>query len=435
MARPQAKPPPTNYQILQVHPAAPLDLITAAYWRLVSQVHTAGRSDKAAEIAVYHLTRSYQVLANPQTRSEYDSSIGIPAQPGAPHLPVHPRASWMSSFLSGKPDMTELGGDDVDYYELLRLDPLANAGIAAEAYLVMRNYYLRLIERAGASRELIDLLAEGFEVVSDAKRRREYDRNLKARRRAASAKPAIVNGRHAAAAQKRGKDTDSGEEFAERLTRPKRTARARTATNGRGPAARSSPKVQPSDAHDVVEPASIKIVRSLASGLRLGGKHSISLARKASQTLRDVLVDDREAPVSVIDLTPKEEEALLERLSSFPDTVVPSETKPKASRSGVLARLSIIDGPGLGRSFDVDSVPFTLGEDDVCDITLPGLALQQARLLHRDGQFVLFSLTDEPKTSIHGNAVAWAVLENGDSFEIGPYQLTFEAATLAATRA
>jgi hypothetical protein len=159
----------------------------------------------------------------------------------------------------------------------------------------------------------------------------------------------------------------------------------------------------------------------------------LSLARKASSLLRNVLVDDdEEVPVSVIDLTPEEEEALLDRLSSFPDATLPSETQPRASRSGALAHLSIVDGPGFGTTFDVDAVPCTLGEDDACDITLPGLALQQARLLHRDGQFVLFSLTDEPKTSIHGNSIAWAVLGDGDSFAVGPYLLKFESPSLAA---
>jgi hypothetical protein len=133
----------------------------------------------------------------------------------------------------------------------------------------------------------------------------------------------------------------------------------------------------------------------------------------------------------VIDLTPDEEEALLDRLSAFPDATLPSETQPNPLGPGALAQLSIVEGPGFGTTFDVDAVPCTLGEDDSCDITLPGLAVQQARLLHRDGQFVLFSLTDEPKTSIHGDSVAWAVLEDGDSFEVGPYLLKFEAPSLA----
>jgi hypothetical protein len=94
--------------------------------------------------------------------------------------------------------------------------------------------------------------------------------------------------------------------------------------------------------------------------------------------------------------------------------------------------LSIVEGPGFGTILDIEAVPCTLGEDDSCDITLPGLARQQARLLHRDGQFVLFSLTDEPKTSIHGDSVAWAAIEDGDSFSVGPYLLKFQSPSLTA---
>jgi curved DNA-binding protein CbpA len=331
----------------------------------------------------------------------------------------------------------------VDYYELLRLDPLANAGIAAEAYLVMRNYYLRLIEQTGASRELVELLADGYELISDPAKRREYDRSRKVRTRAREGEAAVAA---AEAAEGSGAGTKTRRTGAQRSiakTAPaarknraaapsKKSAPARAGTNGHGPDSAHPPKETP----EVFEPISVKLVRSLAFGsatvLRLGSKHSISFARKASQTLRDVLVDDQEVPVSIIDLTPDEEEALLTRLSSFPDTVAPSETQPDASNSGALARLSILDGPGLGRAFEVDSIPFTLGEDDSCDITLPGLAAQQARLLHRNGQFVLFSLTDDPKTSIHGDSVAWAVLEDGDSFEVGPYVLKFESPSLGA---
>jgi curved DNA-binding protein CbpA len=444
MARSQPKPPPTHYQILQVHPAAPLELITAAYWRLVSQVHTAGRSDKAAEIAVYHLTCSYQVLANHQSRLEYDTSVGIEVRPGAPPLPAHPRTSWLSSLLSTPPP-AEAGDTDVDYYELLRLDPLANPGIVAAAYHVMQNHYFRLVEKAGVSRELVDLLAESYEVISDARRRKEYDRSRKARRRALARavklamqverNGASANGRDDTTAGPADRAVNPSEGSPGAVKRSKATSRRRSASSG-GQRATIRPDAPPGT-HSDPEPASIKVARSLALGsatvLRLGGKQSYRLARKTSQLLRNVLVDDdEEVPVSVIDLTPMEEEALLERLSSFPDAALPSETKPKAYGSGALAHLSIVEGPGFGTTFDVDAVPCTLGEDDACDITLPGLALQQARLLHRDGQFVLFSLTDEPRTSIHGDSVAWAVLEDGDSFAVGPYLLKFESPSLTA---
>jgi hypothetical protein len=181
----------------------------------------------------------------------------------------------------------------------------------------------------------------------------------------------------------------------------------------------------------------MEFVRSLAANsaaaLRMGGKGSINLARKASQTLRDVLLDVE--PLEEDGLTAEEERVLLGRLSSVPEAPAPVRTIPPVYQNGLLARLTVTGGPGLGTAFDVDAVPFTLGEDEGCDIALPGLASEQARLLHRDGQFVLFSLTDEPKTSVHGDTIAWAVLQDGDSFEIGPYRLRFESPSVSAAPA
>ena len=67
-------------------------------------------------------------------------------------------------------------------------------------------------------------------------------------------------------------------------------------------------------------------------------------------------------------------------------------------------------------------------------MVLPGLAAQQARLLHQNGHFILYSLSDEPRTSVHGESVTWAVLQDGDSFEIGPYQLRFDSVSMPAVK-
>src|SRR5438445_606237 len=156
-----------------------------------------------------------------------------------------------------------------------------------------------------------------------------------------------------------------------------------------------------------------------------GGKNSISVVGKASQMLRNILLDVE--PQTEDGLSPEEEEALLERLSQMPEATDPADPEPRSMRIGPLARLTLIGGPGLGREFEVEAVPFTLGEDAGCDIALPGLAAQQARLLHQNGHFILYSLSDEPGTSIHGESVNWAVLQHGDSFEIGPYQMRFDS--------
>src|SRR5881397_3349807 len=163
MARSPSKAGPTHYQILQVHPAAPLDLITAAYWRLVGQAQTAV-PDKASEVAVYHLTRSYQL---------------------PPQVPKRRKSSWVSAIWQTEPGSAPAEDPGVDYYELLRLDPLANPAIIAEAYTSIRNCYLRLVELGKVTPALVDLLEEAHEVISDPERRRQYDRARK------KAKPSI----------------------------------------------------------------------------------------------------------------------------------------------------------------------------------------------------------------------------------------------------
>src|SRR5438034_3204463 len=178
MARSPSKAGPTHYQILQVHPAAPLDLITAAYWRLVGQAQTAV-PDKASEVAVYHLTRSYQVLADSHSRAEYDVFLGIPSDQLPPQVPKRRKSSWVSAIWQTEPGSAPAEDPGVDYYELLRLDPLANPAIIAEAYTSMRNSYLRMVELGKVTPGLVELLEEAHEVISDPERRRHYDKARK----------------------------------------------------------------------------------------------------------------------------------------------------------------------------------------------------------------------------------------------------------------
>jgi curved DNA-binding protein CbpA len=470
MVRSSSRISPTHYQILQVHPAAPLELITAAYWRLVSLALSEGNSGKASEIAVYHLTRSYQVLASATARTEYDHSLGIATAPLRPQLPRRGISPWMPALWEAEPEDRFAG---VDYYSFLRVDPLANPAIISEAYTVMRNCYLRMVEQMQVRPELISQFEEAYRVLSDPERRRVYDQARRRQRRLT----ALNNAARKSSTQKSPAQTPDaqkpqGEASPIRKSQKQNgKRRAQRASNANGsavgvagvaPAAAKTPaapkKLSPrpttvgpaspdksSRNGSGVEPPQIpgeetpgiqfkEVVRSLAAGsaavLRRGGIGSISLAKKASQTLRGALLDVE--PLAQDGMTPDEEQVLLDRLSAVPGSSPPAETAPPASDSGLLARLTLIGGPGFGTAFDVSAVPFTLGEDEGCDIALPGLAAEQARLLHRNGQFVLYSLTDEPKTSIHGDSIAWAVLQDGDSFEMGPYRLRFDAATVSA---
>jgi hypothetical protein len=328
--------------------------------------------------------------------------------------------------------------------------------------------------------ELMGLFEEAHEVISDPNRRRLYDQTRKKTPKAApSETPAHANG-HAPAAKGRRRKAAAADVAPARPAPATATARTPKESPPRkkapepAPAAPRStrngkpqPQVAP-PAGEEVQADRLEFVRSIASTsatvLRIGGKGSFNLAKKASEALRDVLMDVE--PLEEDGLTPDEERVLMDRLSSVPPGTAlppaavdppaqiiapaanepsqkttrlpevprdrtPAGAVPPPSRRAPLARLVITQGPSRGKSFDVEAVPFTIGGDEGCDVALPGLAAEQARLLHRDGDFVLYSLSDEPKIKVEGDAIAWIVLHDGDSVEVGPYRLRFESTSVS----
>lgn len=100
--------------------------------------------------------------------------------------------------------------------------------------------------------------------------------------------------------------------------------------------------------------------------------------------------------------------------------------------SGPLARL-IVRGPGMAEPLTVELArePLTIGSGPGCGLQLQGqgIAPRQVRIWYRDGKFMLHDLTPEGGTLVSGQRVFWAVLEQGDEIQIGPYFLRFEEMT------
>lgn len=160
------------YRLLQVHPAAPVELIRAAYWRLVGRVRVGLEKKQSAEVRLRRLARAFEALSDPSRRSAYDRRRGIPQSDTVPAL--------ASDGLRGEAGLEDSGvepaGDGAaDYYELLRVDPAAELAVIEEAYGVMRNVYQGAVEAGEAEPRLLELLDEAFETTSDTARRRRYD--------------------------------------------------------------------------------------------------------------------------------------------------------------------------------------------------------------------------------------------------------------------
>ncbi len=468
------KPLPTCYEILQVLPAAPLDLITAAYWRLAGQVQTRRASDPTAETVLYYLTRAYQILADPRLRAEYDASIGVTAGALPPKLPGRTRRRLSSVFrrtrLPAEPDM------HVDYYDILRVSPSAEASILSEAYAVLKNYYVRLVHSGQAPPDLVNYLEEAYTVMSDPEGRRHYDsaRNRAQRPDAEEKDPSAVglgsletSTTTTGTADIRAPD-GAGQralhgpphEFqkrpprwlaAFRLRRPvEGTPASETVTQEERAAAVPPLQAAPgngtpwqsaiaasTDASERVSsrrrPALVALVRlawrltvflavHTSSLARSTARQFASLSRREIKQARENLARRAQERRDLAEA----EEVLLRRLSSTVDRpAVAADTMNDINHNGEpVARLTLLEGPGCGAIFDLEHLPLTLGGGAGCDVQLPGLPSQQARLLYRDGRFVVYNLEDD---SDGGSSVPWWILESGDDLTLGPYKLRFTA--------
>src|SRR5947199_6195682 len=156
------------YALLQVHPAAPLELITAVYWRLVGRAGVSSRGDAVAGSRVRRLERAYLVLSDPEKRAAYDSAMNIPANPPIPSL-------GGDGSVSRRMDEDQEGSSAIDYYEILRVDRSAERSVIEAAYPVMRELYQAVIQAGDGTPRLLELLDQAFATLRNPASRRRYD--------------------------------------------------------------------------------------------------------------------------------------------------------------------------------------------------------------------------------------------------------------------
>lgn len=401
---------PTLYQLLQLHPAAPLDLVSAAYWRLADQLQQARKADSAAAVALHRLTKAYGTLTDPLARLRYDESIGIARQSAVPEVFSRPRS------LLGRIMKRKQPRKPRDYYQVLRVHPSAGPAVIEVAIPVMRDYYVHLVRTGAAPAQLLDAVTEAREALIGAG--------------PGVAQPPPVNG--------------------ESLAHHNSPDVARDLPAAKVDGAQSAPKAEPSPSHEKNGPhvgrgflfglAAVgvrwvrwlvwqtgRLVRSTATWFarrsRAAWRSSRSLAARTTRSASQVLmaasarlaVRDEPEPRIASD------DAILQRISTTSDT----KEHASVNSSVTLARLVVTDGPCAGRQFALNGDPVILGSEN-CEIDLPGLASHHVRLWFRDGQVVICTLADHPATYVNGRTVAWAIIEKGDQLKIGAHGLSLE---------
>ena len=351
------------YELLQVHPAAPLELITGAYWWLINRQQAARSADYATDVSLHQLTKAYQTLADPTLRRSHDASLGLPPPAPFPALPQRLRepSRRRRSLISRRARDPEPEDVSVDYYEVLRVHPQAEPPILALARAVIRDHYLRQVHFGEASAGLLELLEEAYAALSDPD----------------------------------GRPKGNAEEgHGNRGTQP-------TGRTSRGAVERASPGRQSTTAPE-------------------RGKPALARFREAAREVVEAIAARVSArPVgAVLD----EEAAVLERLARAWGTApveapaaADSATAPveapaaadsaTAADSGVAsapARLVVTGGPQTGSEFALNGHPVTVGAAKQCDVVLAGTAARQAWIWSRDGHFVILNLSAEPEMLIGG---------------------------------
>jgi len=161
---------------LAVHPSAPQELISVAYWKTVEEIQSAREEGSPLGKALHVVTRAYENVSRPEVRAGYNLSIGHATEPLTTR-PL-PRRRW--------PFTGHTQQEDTAYYEVMGLHETAPVELVSEAHHIMRSLYLRLPMNDKRRAYLLKLLEQAHSTIVHERSRARYDerRREAARRRA-----------------------------------------------------------------------------------------------------------------------------------------------------------------------------------------------------------------------------------------------------------
>ncbi len=166
----QHAPPVDPYRVLELHPAAPRELIVEAYWRLIAR-HKGRAISTAADDAIVEINAAYALLIDDAARAAYDQEHGL-TQLKRPHVRISRK----------RRDVLGLGGTAItvashsDYYHLLWVDRDADTEIIDVAHDVLSR---KAIGHSAEDGFLRDLQEEAYLTLRNPPRRAQYDASFK----------------------------------------------------------------------------------------------------------------------------------------------------------------------------------------------------------------------------------------------------------------
>lgn len=407
--------PPDYYQLLQVDPDAPRELIVEAYWYLAGRLHASRHDTPGLRERLEALNEAYAKLVSPEQRSAYDATLPRVRklrQERSRALEAARRRSWVSILARGRPSRRRPGR--FDYYAALYVDPSAEPAIVSKAHSVLRLLHSNGVARArGLALSTVEL-EQAHAVLADPARRAAYD--------ASRASPAEINALRRA--------VPPAPTTAVALPSPSLEATAST-SGAAAPAEAASSVASPAATQETPpageQPEGAGEGAQLAEAVRptkLSG-----LARRASATVGALLASALRASSRRPSEVPGELVARRLRRELPPPPVEDAERRP-AEELLPLARLILMYASGRKQILELGPEPITLGTGPACDVRLEdeggAVAAQHARIWYGGGRFILQALAGHRTTLAGGKPVVWAALEHGDEIAIGSSRMRFE---------
>jgi curved DNA-binding protein CbpA len=414
------------YQLLQVDPDAPQELIAEAYWHLAGRLQDSRQEHPSLREQFAILNEAYGTLISPPRRMAYDATLPRVARlrgERAHSIGSAGQRSWVP--LPGHGRARQALGRELDCYAVLGVDPAAEAAIIDRAYSL-----LRLLGSDGPGSKVWEL-TEAHAVLADPARRAAYDALLSTPEEAGEL-PSEPEDLPPAATEVTAPVAGQPEPAAASRHSPWREVAAmgllsRCFARWAWPVVREGSRRFAAWAWLIIRRSSQRLAVWAWRAIK-------ALARLARGSIKGVIAEyrQRRALTQAID-----DETVRSRLSGGRAPVGGDASgRDSASLQATPqppARLIFKEGPQAGTIFELRDEPIMLGADEACSLRLADddgrVSAGHALIWRRQGKFMICQASaGQPCILIGGRAVPWAVLEDGDRIEIGEHVIRFQFA-------
>ena len=439
------------YQTLHLIPSAPHDLIVEVYWHLVHHFQEAAREDVSLRPRLDELNQAYAQLVDPDARAEPAADLadwhGLLDQPAT----TPPRTDSRFGRLWKRPVTRR--PRPVSPWEILHLHPEAPADVVELAYSFWR---LSLRSQLGKS------AAPELEKLHEARQTLRSRRSEASAEACCEADPETAMGETMAAelvCRPAGEPAANTEAVDAEATsngsvgRQARNGVSRRAAFSRWVAAtggavwerlRGSSKSRASDPTPWFPVGASEATREDVDASRnLPGPapHSNGADRATASAASNEEPPDQqlaEPAEHVVEIRPDEaREASDQPPAELPLGSPPaSETIPGVKSSQVAqpsqasAHLVAESGLAKGVRAAIGPDPVSIGTDPTCDLILTEAIADgkyvAARIWRQEDRFMFHGIGSTPTVLVNGQALVWALLEDGDKLEIGDDVFRFQ---------